>query len=74
MDRTEENAPKRRERPRRQINSHFLPKPLKQGSGPGREEGAGVKNYRAHGTPPPSLLGSSVNDFECFGRKTKISN
>ena len=48
MDRTEENAPKRRERPRRQINSHFLPKPLKQGSGPGRGEGAGGKNYRAH--------------------------
>ena len=24
--------------------------------------------------PPPPLLGSSVNDFECFGRKTKIEN
>ena len=24
--------------------------------------------------PSPSLLGSSVNDFECFGRKTKIEN
>ena len=24
--------------------------------------------------PSPTLLGSSVNDFECFGRETKIVN
>ena len=62
MDRTEENAPKRRERPRRQVNSHFLPKPLKQGSGPGRGEGAGGKNYRAHG-PLPLPLGQFCQRF-----------
>ena len=73
MDRTEEDALKRHERPRRQLNSHFLPKPLKQGDGPSHGEGAGGKKYHANG-PSPSLLGSSVNDFECFGRKTKIEN
>ena len=72
MDRTEKDTPKRRERPRRQLNSHFLPKPLKQGNGPGHGERAlGAKITVRMGN---TLLGSSVNDFECFGRKTKIEN
>ena len=70
MDRTQEDAPKRRERPRRQLNSHFLPKPLKQGNGPGHGERAvGVKITVRMGN---TLLGSSVNDFQCFGRKKKL--
>ena len=56
MDRTEEDALKRHERPRRQLNSHFLPKPLKQGDGPGHGEGAGGKKYHANG-PLPLPLG-----------------
>ena len=72
MDRTEEDAPKRRERPRRQLNSHFLRKPFKQGNGPGRGERAlGAKITVRMGN---TLLGSSDNDFEYFGRKTKIDN
>ena len=73
MDRTEENAPKRRERPRRQINSHFLPKPLSKEAdlAVGRALGAKIT---VRMDPSPSLLGGSVNDFECFGRKTKILN
>ena len=72
MDRTEEDAPKRRERPRRQLNSHFLPKPFKQGNGPGHGERAlGAKITVRMGN---TLLGSSDNDFEYFGRKTKIDN
>ena len=35
--------------------------------------GTGCKKYHANG-PLPSLWGSSVNDLECFGRKTKIEN
>ena len=57
MDRTEEDALKRHERPRRQLNSYFLPKPLKQGDGPGHGEGAGGKKYHANGPlPPPSWV------------------
>ena len=72
MDRTEEDALKRRERPRRQLNSRFLPKPLKQGNGPGHEERALGTKITLRMDPSPSLWGSSVNDFECFGRKTKV--
>ena len=57
MDRIEEDALKRHERPRRQLNSHFLPKPLKQGDGPGHGEGAGGKKYHAN---DPSLLSLST--------------
>ena len=64
----------RRERPRRQFNSHFLPKPLKRGKGPGHGERALGEKLPCEWTPPPFLLGISVNDFEYFGRKTKIEN
>ena len=50
MDRIEEDALKRHERPRRQLNSHFLPKP-------GHGEGAGGKKYHAN---DPSLLSLST--------------
>ena len=53
MDRIEEDALKRHERPRRQLNSHFLPKPLKQGDGPGH---GGGKKHHANG-PLPLPLG-----------------
>ena len=56
MDRIEEDALKRHKRPRRQLNSHFLPKPLEQGDGPGHGEGAGGKKYHANG-PLPLPLG-----------------
>ena len=49
MDRTEEDPPKRgrTKTAKRQLNSHFLPRPLQQGSGPGYGERApGAKNYR----------------------------
>ena len=71
MDRTEEDALKRHERPRRQLNSHFLPLSKETDLAMGRALGA--KNTMRM-DPPPPLLGSSVNDFECFGRKTKIEN
>ena len=43
---------------KRQLNSHFLPRPLKKRSGPGHEERAlGAKSYRANGPLPlPSWL------------------
>ena len=74
MDRTGEGAPKSRERPRRQLNSHFLPKPLKQGNGPGHGERALGAKVIVRMDPSPFLLGSSVDDFECFGQKTKLEN
>ena len=44
-----------------------------KGGGPAWGEGAGGKiNVRMD--PSPSLLGSSVNNLECFVRKTKIEN
>ena len=44
-----------------------------EGSGPPWGEGAGGKiNVRME--PSPSLLGSSVNNLECFVRKAKIEN
>ena len=59
---------------KRQLNSHFIPKPLKQENGPGHCERALEAKITVRKDPPPSLLGSSVNDFECFGRKTKLEN
>ena len=54
MHQYEEEAPKRREIPRRQLNSHFLPKPLKQGNGPGHGERALGEKLSCEWTPPPS--------------------
>ena len=60
MDRTEEDTPKRHERPlKRQLNSHSHLLGAK----------VTVQMY-----PSPSLFGSSVNYVECFGWKTKIEN
>ena len=36
--------------------------------------GTGAKKITVQMDTSPSLLGSYVNDFECFGRKTKIEN
>ena len=55
---------------KRQLNSHFIPNPLS------KEVdltmlGAKITVWL---DPSPSLLGSSVNYFECLGWKTKIEN
>ena len=74
MDRIEEDALKRHERPRRQLNSHFLPKPLKQGDGPGHGEGAGGKKYHANGSLPlPSwVVLSTILNVLAEKQKLKI--
>ena len=36
--------------------------------------GTGAKKITVQMDTSPSLLGSYVNDFECFGQKTKIEN
>ena len=46
----------------------------KQGSGPGHMERALGAKITLRMDPSPTLLGSSVHYFECFGRKTKIEN
>ena len=37
-----------------------------------RERALGAKIFTVRMDPTPSLLSSSVNDFECFGRKQKL--
>ena len=64
----------RRDRAETLTLTHFLPKPLKRGKGPGHGERALGEKLPCEWTPPPSLLVISVNDFEYFGRKTKIGN
>ena len=72
MHQYEKEAPKRREIPRRQLNSHFLSKPLKQGNGPGHGERALGAKIIVRMDPSPFLLGSSVDDFECLAEKQKL--
>ena len=71
MDRIEEDALKRHERPRRQLNSHFLPKPLKQGDGPGH--GGGQKTPCEWTPPPPSwVVLSTILNVLAEKQKLKI--
>ena len=37
-----------------------------------RDRALGAKIFSLRMDPTPSLLSSSVNDFECFGRKQKL--
>ena len=56
------------------VNTNFPLLPFQRNvAWEGREGGRG-KKITVRMDPSPSLLGSSVNDFECFGRKTKIEN
>ena len=48
--------------------------PFKQGSGPDHGQRVLGAKITVWLNPSPSLLGSSVNYFECFGWKTKIEN
>lgn len=71
MDRTEEDAPKRRERLRRQLNSHFLPKPLKQGNGPGHGERALEAKITVR--MGYTLLGSLTTILSILAEKQKLT-
>ena len=53
------------------VNTNFLLPPF-HGKGEGGDRGK--KKITVQMDPSPSLLGSSVNDFECFGWKTKMEN
>ena len=57
------------------VNTNFLLPPFQRSvAWEGRGGGQGQKKITVQMDPSPSLLGSSVNDFECFGWKTKMEN
>ena len=58
------------------VNMNFLlPTFQRSVAWEGRGGGTGAKKkITVQMDPSPSLLGSSVNDFECFGWKTKMEN